>query len=89
MKIMSHITGQLNRIRNEVDVIAVYGGGSILMRQFLFSRLDALCNEREIKLLYVPESYATLLNAIGLDIFARGGIFKALKKSVMNGDANG
>jgi len=74
---------------NEVDVIAVYGGGSILMKPYLASKLEALCTEREIKLLYAPEKYATILNAAGLDIFVRGNIFKALKKSEKTGDANG
>ena len=47
---IAHVIG----IRNEVDVIAVYGG-SILMKPYLASKLKALCTEREIKLLYAPE----------------------------------
>lgn len=87
---VKHVVRQLTRLRNEVDIIAVYGGSSILMRPMLFEKLKALCDEREIKLFYVPAKYAVTLNAIGLDQFVRGNIYKALKeRAIKNIDDHG
>ncbi|WCK54493.1 ParM/StbA family protein [Aneurinibacillus sp. Ricciae_BoGa-3] len=79
-QILNNIRKQLTKARNEIDVICVYGGGSILMRSILFPMLKELCNEREIKLLYIPPQYAVTMNAQGLDSFVRGKIYEALKE---------
>lgn len=81
-KIMEHILRQLTKTRNTVDVIVVYGGGSILMKKYLSEELYRLADERDIKVLFVPENKAALLNAFGLYSFVKGDIFKALKKEV-------
>jgi plasmid segregation protein ParM len=78
-QIIQNIRKQLTKARNEIDVICVYGGGSILMRNILYPLLKELCDEREIKLLYIPEQYAITMNAEGLDSFVRGKIFETLK----------
>ncbi|GIQ62034.1 hypothetical protein PACILC2_06020 [Paenibacillus cisolokensis] len=78
-QIIQNIRKQLTKARNEVDVICVYGGGSILMRPVLYPLLKELCDEREIKLLYIPAAYAVTMNAQGLDAFVRGKIYEALK----------
>ncbi|MEW9671706.1 hypothetical protein [Ammoniphilus sp. 3BR4] len=79
-QILNNIRKQLTKARNEIDVICVYGGGSILMRSILFPMLKELCDEREIKLLYIPAQYAVTMNAKGLDAFVRGKIYEALKE---------
>lgn len=79
-QIIAHIRKQLTKARNEIDVICVYGGGSILMRSILHPMLKELCEEREIKLLYIPPQYAVTMNAKGLDAFVRGKIYEALKE---------
>lgn len=78
-QIMQNIRKQLTKSRNEIDVICVYGGGSILMKNILYPMLKELCDEREIQLLYVPSQYAVTMNAQGLDAFVRGKIYDALK----------
>ncbi|WP_010278350.1 ParM/StbA family protein [Paenibacillus senegalensis] len=78
-QIMQNIRKQLTKARNEIDVICVYGGGSILMKNILYPMLKELCDEREIQLLYVPSQYAVTMNAHGLDAFVRGKIYDALK----------
>ncbi|WNQ11367.1 ParM/StbA family protein [Paenibacillus aurantius] len=78
-QIIQNVKRQLTKARNEIDVICVYGGGSILMRSILYPLLKELCDEREMKLLYVPSDYAVRLNAMGLDAFVRGKIYEALK----------
>ncbi|WP_308636902.1 ParM/StbA family protein [Paenibacillus silvisoli] len=78
-QIVQHVKKQLTKARNEIDLICVYGGGSILMRTILYPYLKELCDEREIKLLYIPADHAVELNAMGLDAFVRGKIYDALK----------
>lgn len=78
-QIVQNVKRQLTKARNEIDLLCVYGGGSILMRSILFPQLDELCTEREMKLLYIPADYAVQMNALGLDAFVRGKIYEALK----------
>lgn len=78
-QIVNNIRKQLTKARNEIDVICVYGGGSILMRTILYPMLKELCDEREIQLLYIPSQYAVTMNAKGLDAFVRGKIYETFK----------
>jgi len=78
-QIIQNVKRQLTKARNEIDVICVYGGGSIIMQSILNPLLKELCDEREMKLFYVPEQYAVKLNAMGLDAFVRGKIYEVLK----------
>jgi plasmid segregation protein ParM len=80
---VQHVKKQLTKARNEIDLICVYGGGSILMRSVLYPQLKELCAEREMQLLYIPAEYAVLLNAMGLDAFVRGKIYEALKNKAV------
>jgi plasmid segregation protein ParM len=82
-QIMQNVKRQLTKARNEIDLICVYGGGSILMRSVLYAQLQELCDEREMKLLYVPAEYAVQMNAMGLDAFVRGKIYDALKNKAV------
>ncbi|MDN4524661.1 ParM/StbA family protein [Fictibacillus fluitans] len=78
-QIINNIRKQLTKARNEIDLICVYGGGSILMQPILAPMLKELCEEREIQLLYIPAKYAVTMNANGLDAFVRGKIYGAIK----------
>jgi plasmid segregation protein ParM len=79
-QIAKNILKQLSKTRNEIDIICVYGGGSILMRPYLYDALKKICSEREIKLFYVPQQHAVTLGVLGLYSFTEGPIFKALKE---------
>lgn len=81
--IIDNVKRQISSARNLIDVIVVYGGGSILMRDVLYPELDKLAERLDIQLLYVPESLAVTMNAEGLDLFVRGSIFSALKEKVI------
>lgn len=70
---------ELEKSNNEVDVILVYGGGSILMRKHLEKRLEQVARQIRAKLLYVDEEYAVTLEAKGLYSFTNSAIFKTLK----------
>jgi plasmid segregation protein ParM len=82
-QIVQNVKRQLNKARNEIDLVCVYGGGSILMRSILYPLLKELCAEREMQLLYIPAEYAVQLNAMGLDAFVRGKIYEALKNKAV------
>ncbi|GBF73768.1 hypothetical protein PA598K_02088 [Paenibacillus sp. 598K] len=82
-QIVQNVKRQLAKARNEIDLICVYGGGSILMRSVLHAQLTELVAEREMQLLYIPAEYAVQLNAMGLDAFVRGKIYEALKNKAV------
>ncbi|QQZ64631.1 ParM/StbA family protein (plasmid) [Paenibacillus sonchi] len=66
---------------NEIDILVVYGGGSILSRPLLYDKLKALADSVRIQLFYVPAKYAVTLNAEGLDYFVKSDIYKFHKKN--------
>ncbi len=66
---------------NEVDVVAVYGGGSILMRKYLEPKLAAYCKRARIQLVYIDDpALAVKLEAYGLNAFLGSKTFMTLKK---------
>lgn len=85
-QIIKHTSDQILKIgANEIDVLAVYGGGSILMREYLYPKLKELTDHSRINLLYVPAKYAVTLNAEGLDFFVRSDIYSNLKAASIQG----
>ncbi|KZE68027.1 hypothetical protein AWM68_17815 [Fictibacillus phosphorivorans] len=79
-EIVSYLQQQLNKIRNEVDLILVYGGGSIAMRDALEERIATVAEDARTKLFYVPSDYAVTLNAEGMYLFVTSKIFDKYKK---------
>ncbi|MBP3932064.1 MAG: ParM/StbA family protein [Peptostreptococcaceae bacterium] len=71
---------ELEKANNEVDVIMIYGGGSILMREFLEPRLEEVARRIRSKILYVDKEHAVTLESKGLYNFTNSAIFKALKE---------
>ena len=71
---------ELEKANNEVDVIMVYGGGSILMREFLEPRVEEVARRIRSKILYVDKEHAVTLESKGLYNFTNSAIFKALKE---------
>ena len=78
-EILHHIKTEIQKANNEIDVVCVYGGGSIFMRTYLESNLKSFCDRAEIKLLYIPKEYAVTLEAEGLYNFTNSKIFEVLK----------
>lgn len=66
---------------NEVDIVAVYGGGSILMKDYLKPALQLYCDRARINLLYIEDEHtAVFLEADGLNAFINSDLFDSLKK---------
>ena len=77
----------ISRANNDVDVVAVYGGGSILMRQALEKRLAAFCGRAKIALAYIDDpSDAVFLEAEGLNAFINSPLFQLLKEKARSGE---
>ncbi|MCY8056475.1 ParM/StbA family protein [Bacillus inaquosorum] len=64
-----------NKAGNNVDIVVVYGGGSIQFRQYLFDDLKEFTDQIKTKLLWIPEEKAVNLNVRGLDILNRKVFF--------------
>ena len=71
---------ELEKANNEVDCLLIYGGGSILMREFLEPRLEEVARRIRSKILYIDKEHAVTLESKGLYNFTNSAIFKALKE---------
>ena len=70
----------IQKANNEIDLVAVYGGGSILMRNSLEPVLKAFCDRAKIEVVYIDENNAVTLEAEGLNYFVNSSLFNALKE---------
>ena len=80
MEIYRKAADELEKANNEVDVIMVYGGGSILMREFLEPKLENIARQIRSKILYVDKEHTVTLESKGLYNFTNSALFKALKE---------
>lgn len=81
-EILRNIKAEIQRANNEVDILCIYGGGSILMREHLKNKVQEICDKAGIILFYVPAKYAVTLESQGMYQFTKSKIFKALKSAV-------
>lgn len=82
-EILFNAKRELGKANNDVDIIAVYGGGSILMRKSLEPKLEVICEKAKIKLLYINSDYAVTIECDGLFNFTTSEIFKFLKNKAI------
>lgn len=83
--ILGLVKDELEKANNDVDIICVYGGGSILMKEYLQKKLYALGENTDVKIFYVPAEFAVKLEAVGMYEFTKGKIYKALKDMYLKG----
>ncbi|MFP7486509.1 ParM/StbA family protein [Priestia filamentosa] len=81
--IVNAAAGYMTDANNEIDVVVVYGGGSILLKEYLYPALLEECEDRGIMLLYIPETDAATLYLEGLNVILTNGAFDALKKKAL------
>ena len=82
-EILHYVKSEIQRANNEIDILMVYGGGSILMQEYLRPKLTEACEKAGIKLFYVPEEFAVTLEAKGMYEFTESPIFGALKSKYL------
>ncbi|MBE7123675.1 ParM/StbA family protein [Bacillus cereus] len=75
--IVRYVRDLINKSRKAFELIVVYGGGSILLKDALYPALKELAEESKAKVLYIPEEYAVNMNVDGLSILLE----QALKQS--------
>ncbi|WP_144481701.1 ParM/StbA family protein [Bacillus pumilus] len=73
------ITKISSKVGNDVDLILVYGGGSIQFRKYLEEDLNEYANQIRASVLWVPEEIAVDLNAKGLHVLNHTVFFKNKK----------
>lgn len=78
-EIFENIEAQIQKANNEIDVIMIYGGGSILMKKILETKIEKIADRAKIKVFYVPAKFAVTLEAEGMYLFTCSNIFKKLK----------
>lgn len=71
----------IQKADNDIDIVLVYGGGSILMRSTLERELETFCKRAKIKLVYMDAAKAVTIEAEGLRNFVNGNIFAKIKKA--------
>lgn len=82
-KIIYEVTKKLENTSSEIEIMVVYGGGSILMREYLEPKLKELCDREYIQLLYLDKKYAIDAEVRGLYNFVTSDVFNFLKNQYL------
>ncbi|MBC6971854.1 ParM/StbA family protein [Bacillus sp. Xin] len=61
---------KLQDLKYDVDVVVVYGGGSIQLKENLFEELKEICDSKKIKILWINPKNATEMNVKGMTVFS-------------------
>lgn len=75
-RILEDIQEKYSDIAGNVDVIAVYGGGSIQFKEELYEELLDFANIVHCEVLWIPEKYAVDMNVNGLHVINQKILFK-------------
>ncbi|MBE2916236.1 ParM/StbA family protein [Anoxybacillus flavithermus] len=75
-RILEDIQEKYSDIAGNVDVIAVYGGGSIQFKEELYEELLDFANTVHCEVLWIPEKYAVDMNVNGLHVINQKILFK-------------
>ena len=78
--IMKCMRAELDKANNGVDFIVAHGGGTILLRDMLYQQIRNHVDDLGIKLFYVPEAYAVILEAIGLYELCKSELYEKVKE---------
>ena len=79
--ILSEAKNVIQATHNNISVVCVYGGGSIMMRKALETSLQDFCDRARIKLLYIDAEDAVMLKAVGLNEFVHSDLFQKIKQA--------
>ncbi|MDK0981197.1 ParM/StbA family protein [Clostridium perfringens] len=82
-EIFHNATKEIQKANNDIDVVCVYGGGSILMRSALEDKFKKFCDRADIKLLYFDKEDCITLEALGLNVLVNSKLFNTLKQNSM------
>ena len=77
---------EVGRANNDIDVIMIHGGGSILMKDYLLDKYYDFGEKTEIQIFYVNEEFAVVLEVLGMYAFLKSPIYKNLKNAYTKKD---
>lgn len=86
--ILRNLKAQVSKANNDVDIIMVHGGGSILLKEHLYAPLLEFAEKTNVKTFFIPADEAITLEAKGLNVFLNSKIFTALKSKYLKHIAN-
>lgn len=82
-EIYRNVKKEVEHAKNNVDIICVYGGGSILMKPYLREKLNDFCKITNIQLLYIDKPLSVSIEAFGMYEFSKSATFKSLKENYL------
>ncbi|MCQ6342321.1 ParM/StbA family protein [Bacillus cereus] len=65
---------------SKAEILAIYGGGSIALKDDLYKKVLEFCKVNDMQLLWIPEKYATEMNVRGMEILSEKLVSKVAKK---------
>ncbi|WJE61157.1 ParM/StbA family protein [Bacillus mycoides] len=65
---------------SKAEVLAIYGGGSIALKDDLYKKALEFCKVNDMQLLWIPKKYATEMNVRGMEILSGKLLSKVTKK---------
>lgn len=77
---------EVGRANNNIDIIMVHGGGSILMKDYLLDKYYDFGEKTELQIFYVNEEFAVVLEVLGMYAFLKSPIYKNLKNNYQKKD---
>jgi len=82
--ILRYAKAEVGKANNEIDIICIHGGGSILMKDYLADDLYDFGKKTDIEIFYTPEEYAVILESLGLYEFTQSDLFNKLKEKFLS-----
>lgn len=83
-EIFRTVKREVEKAKNDVDIIAVYGGGSILMKKYLKQKIAKFADEALIQVLYIDKPFSVSIEALGMYEFTKSDVYKNLKEKFIN-----
>lgn len=81
--ITQKVQTEVYRADGDIDLVCIYGGGSILMRKYLEKNLQQIFEESKTCVFYIDEEFAVDIEARGLYAFLKTPIYEWAKKKYL------
>lgn len=82
--LLDEVENKVREINADLEVLVVYGGASILLKDSLYEKLVNLGKKRKFEVLWVPEKYAVEMNVQGMHIFNTIKLEQLVKEAQKN-----
>lgn len=86
-KIVATLDARLTELKHDTEILAVYGGAAIELKDVLFEKLKEYCKPYFIELLYVPAPYAVEMNVRGMRVYSELKLEELLAEQIREVEA--